>query len=149
MQTHKFSFEKLVAWQDAKELAKTIYQETKAFPQEEKYGLTQQIRRSAMSVCANIAEGSTRSTAKDHAYFTTIAYGSLIELLNHLIIANEIGYLDSILFKTVRHSIEILSVKLSNLKKSQLSRIKGISLIVLMLFSWSIYAPIQPLILNR
>jgi four helix bundle protein len=125
MQPHQFSFEKLIARQDAKELTKTIYRETKSFPVDEKYGLTQQIRRAAMSVCANIAEGSTRSTPKDQAHFTTIAYGSLIELLNHLIIANELTYLEIKLFQTLRHSIEILSVKLSNLKKSQLSRIRA------------------------
>jgi four helix bundle protein len=125
MQPHQFSFEKLIAWQDAKELTKTIYRETKSFPVDEKYGLTQQIRRAAMSVCANIAEGSTRSTPKDQAHFTTIAYGSLIELLNHLIIANELNYLEIKLFQTLRHSIEILSVKLSNLKKSQLLRIRA------------------------
>jgi four helix bundle protein len=125
MQPHQFSFEKLIAWQDAKELTKTIYRGTKSFPVDEKYGLTQQIRRAAMSVCANIAEGSTRSTPKDQAHFTTIAYGSLIELLNHLIIANELNYLEIKLFQTLRHSIEILSVKLSNLKKSQLLRIRA------------------------
>jgi four helix bundle protein len=127
MQSHQFSFEKLVAWQEAKELAKMIYRQTTSFPTEEKYGLTQQVRRAAMSISANIAEGSTRSTARDQAYFTTIAYGSLIELLNHLIIASELGYLEQKLFQTLRHSIEILSVKLSNLKKSQLSRIKPLT----------------------
>jgi len=101
MQPHQFSFEKLIAWQDAKELAKTIYRETKSFPVDEKYGLTQQIRRAAMSVCANIAEGSTRSTPKDQAHFTTIAYGSLIELLNHLIIAKRIKLFGNKTFSNV------------------------------------------------
>ena len=125
MLAHEFSFERLVAWQEAKELTMSIYQETKSFPIDEKFGLTQQIRRAAMSVCANIAEGSTRSTPKDQAYFTTIAYGSLIELLNHLIIANELGYLEKKVFQALRHSIELLSVKLSNLKKSQIAKVKG------------------------
>jgi len=125
MLAHEFSFEKLVAWQEAKELTMTIYQETKSFPSDERFGLTQQIRRAVMSVCANIAEGSTRSTARDQAHFTTMAYGSLIELLNHLIIASELGYLEKKAFQALRHSIELLSVKLSNLKKSQLARAKG------------------------
>jgi len=125
MLAHEFSFEKLVAWQEAKELTMTIYQETKSFPSDKRFGLTQQIRRAVMSVCANIAEGSTRSTARDQAHFTTMAYGSLIELLNHLIIASELGYLEKKAFQALRHSIELLSVKLSNLKKSQLARAKG------------------------
>src|SRR5438045_9295597 len=121
MFTHEFSFEKLVARQEAKELTMRIYQETKSFPSDERFGLTQQIRRAAMSVCANIAEGSTRSTPEDQAHFTTIAFGSLTELLNHLIIGNELNYLQSDSFQILHHSIEILSVKLSNLKKSHLS----------------------------
>jgi four helix bundle protein len=145
MQSHQFSFEKLIVWQDAKELATNIYKHTKLFPPEEKYGLTQQIRRAAMSVCANIAEGSTRSTPKDQAHFTTIAFGSLIELLNHLIIANELGYTDADAFQTMRQSIEMISVRLSNLKKSQVSKIKGVRLLMLMIFSWTVYVPLKPL----
>ncbi len=124
MENYLFAFEKLTVWQLAKDLAKEIYTLTKVFPTEEKYGLIQQMRRSATSICANIAEGSTRSSAKDQAHFTTIAYGSLIELLNHLIIAKELEFLDNETFLKLRTSINNLSVKLSNFKKTQLARIK-------------------------
>jgi four helix bundle protein len=124
MENYLFAFEKLTVWQLAKDLAKEIYTLTKVFPTEEKYGLIQQMRRSATSICANIAEGSTRSSAKDQAHFTTIAYGSLIELLNHLIIAKELEFLDNETFLRLRTSINNLSVKLSNFKKTQLARIK-------------------------
>lgn len=123
MALHQFSFEKLLVWQDAKELSKEIYKLSKDFPTEEKFGMTQQIRRAAMSVCANIAEGSTRSSAKDQAHFTTIAFGSLIETLNHLIIAFELSLVKEEEYLRIRNSIELLSVKLSNLKKTQLARI--------------------------
>ena len=123
MSPHQFSFEKLLVWQEAKELSKEVYKLTKEFPAEEKFGLTQQIRRAAMSVCANIAEGSCRSSAKDQAHFTTIAFGSLIETLNHLIIAFELNLVKEEDYLRIRNGIELLSVKLSNLKKTQLGRI--------------------------
>lgn len=126
MDIHQFSFEKLAAWQEAKELTKEVYRYTGVFPTEEKYGLVQQIRRAATSVCANIAEGSTRSSSRDQAHFTTIAYGSLIELLNHLIISVELEYLNPDSLQKLRSMIQTLSIKLSNLKKSQLSRFNGV-----------------------
>ena len=76
MNNHQFSFEKLVAWQEAKVLTKEIYQCTQAFPADGKFGIVAQMRRAAIFICANISEGSTRSSAKDQAHFTTIAYGS-------------------------------------------------------------------------
>jgi four helix bundle protein len=116
----QFSFEKLQVWQLAKELTKEIYNITKSFPVDERYGLIPQIRRAATSVCANITEGSTRTTPKDQAHFTTVAYGSLIELLNHLIIAHELEYIESNVFQKLRADIKNLAIKLSNYKKSQL-----------------------------
>jgi four helix bundle protein len=123
MENRLFSFEKLDAWQSARHLAISIYKLTDNFPGHERFSLTQQIRRSAISVCANIAEGTTRSTAKDQAHFTTISFSSLMELLNHLIIATELGYLTNEQLQTFRNQIQFLSAKLSNLKNSQLSRI--------------------------
>ena len=78
MNNHQFSFEKLVAWQEAMVLTKEIYQCKQAFPAYEKFGIVAQMRRVAISICANISEGSTRSSAKDQAHFTTIAYGSTL-----------------------------------------------------------------------
>ena len=146
MNSYQFSFEKLVAWQEAKVLAKEIYQCTQAFPADEKFGMVAQMRRAGISVCANISEGSTRSSAKDQAHFTTIAYGSLIELLNHLIIAVELGYMKEDVLMNLRSLIQPLSIKLSNLKKAQLSRLNRLQMILLFLFSYATYAPLQPLI---
>ncbi|MGV3527654.1 MAG: four helix bundle protein [Flavisolibacter sp.] len=145
MEPHRFSFEKLVVWQDAKDLTVKVYQLTREFPSEEKFALVQQIRRSATSVCANIAEGSSRTTAKDQAHFTTMAYASLVELLNHLLIAKELRFIDDAALDELRNVIQAVSIKLSGLKKSQLSKIKGLNLFFLLIFSWSIYAPLKPL----
>ena len=125
MSDHIFSFEKLEAWKESRILAKEIYILTKGFPAEEKYGLCQQIRRSSISVCSNIAEGTSRSSAKDQAHFTTMAFGSLMELLNQIIIAFDLHYLTEKQLNFLRNLIQPLSIKLSNLKKSQLSRLNS------------------------
>ena len=79
------------------------------------------MRRAALSVCANLAEGTTRITAKDQAHFTTISFSSMMELLNHLIIAFDLEYMLEYMneeaLKNFRAQIQPLSVKLSNLKK--------------------------------
>jgi four helix bundle protein len=126
MEGHVFSFEKLDAWQEARKLAREVYTVTASFPNDERFGLTSQIRTSAISICSNIAEGTTRSSAKDQAHFTTMSFGSLMELLNHLIIAADLKYLSEEKLSTIRQKIQPLSIKLSNLKKSQLSRLRGV-----------------------
>ena len=87
---HQFSFEKLTAWTDSKELVTCIYTITQQFPDEEKFGLTSQLRRASVSVASSIAEESLRNTHKDKAYFTSMSYSSLMEVLNQLIIAKEL-----------------------------------------------------------
>ena len=82
-----FSFEKLIAWQKARELASEIYKTTKLFPKDELFGLTSQMRRCAVSIASNLAEGSGRNSMKDKARFTEIAFGSALELLNQLILS--------------------------------------------------------------
>jgi len=67
--SYLFSFEKLNVWVDAKELVKTIYNITKYFPSEEKFGLTNQLRRASISVSSNLAEGTSRNTNKDKITF--------------------------------------------------------------------------------
>src|SRR5450759_4281403 len=78
----KYSFEKLEVWHDSRELTKMVYSITKGFPDDEKFGITNQMRRSVISVSSNIVEGSYRNTGKDKSNFMTIAYSSLMELLN-------------------------------------------------------------------
>lgn len=101
----------LRAFQLADELALLVYRETASFPKEELFGLTSQIRRAAVSVASNIAEGCGRSTDVDFTRFLDLANGSLRELQYQLSLAQRLGYLspsstisndDSILFETGR-----------------------------------------------
>lgn len=89
-----YSYEKLVVWQKSRNLVKQIYCYTRDFPDREKYGMTNQLRRASVSVSSNIAEGSTRWSKKDKARFYEIAYGSLIEVLNQLILSNDLEFLN-------------------------------------------------------
>ena len=120
---HQFSFEKLEVWQLARKLTVDIYKISQSFPSEENFLLTSQLRRASMSVGANISEGSTRTTSKDKAHFTTIAYSSLMELFNHLMIATDLKYITENDLVNFREQIKNLAVKLSNLKSVQLRQI--------------------------
>ena len=82
----------MVAWQAAIMLVKKIYETTKSFPQNEVYGLISQMRRAAVSVPANIAEGAGRTTAKEFVQFLSIARGSLSELDTYIVICKDLGY---------------------------------------------------------
>ena len=117
---HIYYFEKLEVWQLSRRLIKKIYSITDKFPTEEKFGIISQIRRSAVSVAANLAEGSSRRTKKDQANFTTMSYSSLMELLNLLIISTDLDYLDSSNYNEVRLNIEEIGNKLNALRNSQL-----------------------------
>lgn len=85
-------FTDLIAWQKGHELALYIYKISKTFPQEERYGLTSQMRRAAVSVPANIAEGFEKRGRKDKINFYNIAQGSLAELKYYIILTRDIGY---------------------------------------------------------
>jgi four helix bundle protein len=87
------TFEDLVVWQKAHDLVINIYKMTKLYPSEEKFGLTSQMRRSAVSVPANIAEGFAKRGIKDKCNFYNIAQGSLEELKYYLILSKDLGYL--------------------------------------------------------
>ncbi len=87
------SYRDLVAWQKAMALAKRTYGATKLFPKEEMYGLVQQIRRAAVSVPSNIAEGYGRGSRMDYVRFLYTARGSLYEVETQTLIARDLGYL--------------------------------------------------------
>jgi four helix bundle protein len=103
---YKFAFEKLDVWQEVRLLTKEIYKDTRVFPNEEKFGITNQMRRAAVSVCSNIAEGSSRTSAKDQAHFYQLSYSSLMELMNQTIIANDLGSLTNEEEKKYRLKVE-------------------------------------------
>ncbi len=115
---YSFSFENLTVWQDTRVLVKKIYYDTRDFPDDEKFGLTNQIRRAALSVSSNIAEGSSRTTKKDQAHFYSIAYSSLMELLSQLILANDLNYLKAESLNEYRSETEKIANKLNALRKS-------------------------------
>jgi four helix bundle protein len=114
-----YSFEKLECWQQARELAVWTYNATSSFPTEEKFGLTSQMRRAAISIASNIAEGTSRKTAKDQSHFSTISYSSTIELLNDLIIANDLKLLSKEDYLAGREKIEKQTLLIAGLRKSQ------------------------------
>jgi len=87
-------YKKLKIWQKAVMLSVNVYELTKSFPGDEKFGLTQQIRRSAVSIPSNIAEGAGRLTDKEFKYFMRVAYGSACELETQLLIADKLDYLN-------------------------------------------------------
>ena len=87
------SYRELEIWQLSMELAEDIYNVLKAFPREELYGLSDQLRRAAVSIPSNIAEGFGRDSNNDFAHFISIAKGSLFELSTQLELASRLGYL--------------------------------------------------------
>jgi four helix bundle protein len=100
------SFTQLNVWKISHQLVLSIYQATQQFPSHELYGLTNQIRRCAVSITSNISEGFTRQTRKEKLQFYYISLGSLAELQNQLLIARDLKYIknDSFLsfaYKTV------------------------------------------------
>jgi len=115
------SFTDLSTWQKAKMFAVKVYGVTKKFPTDERFGLVSQVRRSSVSVSANIAEGFSRSTAKDKVYFYTIGIGSLTETLSHLYIANELGYIT----KEELNHIETKYAELSKMLNGMIKTAKG------------------------
>ena len=90
----KYSFEKLEVWKEARSLVGWVYKVSSNFPKQEIYGLTSQLRRAALSIPTNIAEGSGRGTSKDQVKFYQYAYSSALEVINLLYIATDLLYLD-------------------------------------------------------
>ena len=109
------AFEDLEVWQMGREMVVTIYGLAKALPQEETFGLASQIKRAALSVPANIAEGFGRYHYADKAKFYLNARGSLYELKSHLLIAFDLGYLPEDKKACIFETVDSLSLKLNNL----------------------------------
>ena len=87
-------YRKLTVWQKAMELVRLVYRLSKVFPADERYALTDQLRRAAISIPSNIAEGCGRTSRKDYAHFLSIARGSLYETMTQLQIAQDLGYIE-------------------------------------------------------
>ena len=111
----------LIAWQEAVLLVEMIYRETAGFPREEMYGISAQIRRSAVSIPSNIAEGAGRNTSKELVHFLGIANGSRSELDTQLVIASRLGLVeaDSPIFRQLERVGQLLTA----LRRSVITRV--------------------------
>lgn len=117
---HVYPFEKLRVWQDSRRLVRQVYATTRKFPRSEVYALTSQTNRAALSVAANLAEGSSRTSRRDQAHFSQIAYGSLMEVACLLILGVDLEFLGSEEESQLRDEIEAISRQLTALRKAQL-----------------------------
>ena len=113
-----FNYERLTLWQKSRLLVKTIYTLTRSFPNEEKFALTDQIRRAVVSIASNIAEGSGRFSGKEKLHFLSVAYGSLTELSCQLTLACDMNYLGHDQYGSIRLQIEELARIMSGYREA-------------------------------
>lgn len=117
-----FNFEKLETWQEAINFADLVYTVTRHFPDQEKFGLTNQMRRAAVSISSNLAEGSSRSSRADFARFVEIASGSLFEVVSQSFIGRNQGFLRQDEFDRLYAAAEKQGKMLSGLRASLLEK---------------------------
>lgn len=113
-----FNFERLNVWQKSRAFVQLIYQITSFFPESEKYGLIDQMRRAAVSVSSNIAEGAGRWSEKDKLRFFEIAYGSLTETTNQLILAKDLNFVNDEYYNYTIQLAEEIGKMLSGYRKA-------------------------------
>ncbi len=101
-----YTFEKIVAWQKAHAFVLSVYQITRMFPEDEKFGLTSQFRRAAVSIEANIAEGYKKLSKADKLRFMNISQGSIEECRDYIILSRDLGYIDDVIFSNLYGKIE-------------------------------------------
>ncbi len=102
----EFGFERLSVWRKSRELVKAVYLLVRNFPEEEKYALSDQLRRAAVSVSSNLAEGGGRLALKEKSHFCQIAYGSLMEVTCQIVLAEDLGFISSSQALQIREIIE-------------------------------------------
>ena len=115
-----FNFERLEVWRKSIEFADTVYSSTRSFPCDERFGLTNQMRRAAVSISSNIAEGSSRNSRKDFARFIEIATGSVFEVISQSFISRNQGLLPSADFDILYSAAEEQTRMLSGLRRTLL-----------------------------
>lgn len=113
-----FRFEKLDIWKKSVDFASDIYRTTESFPSKEQFGLTSQMRRSAVSIAANIAEGSTRGSSKEFSRYIEIAFGSLCEVIAEIHIASDRSYISKDELNNIYNQSEELGKMLSKFRAS-------------------------------
>ena len=109
-------YTELKVWERSHALALAVYRQSASFPEQERFGLTAQLRRAAVSVPANIAEGSKRQGAQDFARFLNIAEGSLAETGYLLLLARDLGYLDAAAAKNLLAEVDEIAAMLHALR---------------------------------
>lgn len=119
MNKYNGSFRHLIVWQEATTLTMKIYELSKTFPIEEKYGITSQIRRASSSIMANIAEGNERMTKKDCSRFLEIALGSLVEVDCFIDLTFKLKYLSEAQYKQILNNINKTAFLIKQFKLSQ------------------------------
>ncbi|MBI2956392.1 MAG: four helix bundle protein [Acidobacteria bacterium] len=112
------SFQELDVWKKGHALTLAIYRMTKEFPKDERFGLVSQLRRSAASIGANIAEGFGRRSTKDFIRYLEIAVGSLEETRNYLLLSRDLGYCDERQFESLRPQLDEVGRMLGGLSRS-------------------------------
>ena len=112
------SYRDLEVWQVALKLIAEVYAVSARFPADERFGLTAQIRRAAVSVAANIAEGHARASKSEYRHFVSIARGSTVEVDAEFHVAEMLGYVDAAHLVTAREHADHLSRMLTNLRRS-------------------------------
>jgi four helix bundle protein len=113
-----FNFEKLDVWQKAIDFADLVYSSTRTFPADERFGLTNQMRRAAVSISSNIAEGTSRISQTDFKRFVEIATGSVFEVISQAFIGHRQGFLTQEAFSSLYSAAEEVGRMLSGLRKS-------------------------------
>lgn len=119
-----FNFEKLEVWHKAIAFADCVYELTGHFPTDERFGLTNQMRRAAVSISSNIAEGSSRSSPPDYARFIEIATGSLFEVVSQSTISKRRGFLTEEKYRAIYLAAEEQSRMLSGVRASLLGYLR-------------------------
>lgn len=122
MSGYQFSFEKLRVWQHARDWVGRVYELSASFPKSEAFNLTSQMNRAAVSVVANLAEGSSRSTGKDQAHFSNLAYSSLMETACLVLLAGDRGHISAIQAEKQRAEIAEIANPINALRIAQLKK---------------------------
>ena len=113
-----FNFQKLRVYQESRKMVKDIYLLLRKYPNNEQYAICDQMRRSAVSVPSNIAEGMSRTSKKEQIHFLEISYGSLMELFCQLEISKDINYINEEDFSLLEKEILVIAKQLSGLRSS-------------------------------
>ncbi|MBI5530273.1 MAG: four helix bundle protein [Candidatus Doudnabacteria bacterium] len=114
------NFTDLIVWQKSHALVLDVYKLTKKFPKDELFGLVSQLRRAAVSITSNIAEGFGRFSEKEKLHFYSFSYGSLLEVNNQILVAKDLGYMS----EEEKQKVVMLSIEVGKMLQTLMARIK-------------------------